>query len=182
MDPLKLIAILVPEPIRSQVLAEQQHIADTWGPKHALRTPPHLTIIPPLTVDDNTDVVIRDIAVTIAQRTSLFNLKLHGYGAFKPRVVFIQPENSDALQDLYTQWRTLLERGTPHLLRKYPDRPYHPHLTLAHRDVTPEQFHPMWDHYKGKSFDAGFDVTGVWILHNTRSGWEPETEYQFSAL
>lgn len=182
MDPLKLIAILVPEPIRSQVVAEQHHIAIEWGPKHALRTPPHLTIIPPLSVDDKTDEILRDIAITVVQRTTPFNLQLHGYGAFKPRVVFIQPGESDALQDLYRQWRVLLERSTPQLLRKYPDRPYHPHLTLAHRDVAPEQFRPMWNHYKDKSFEASFDVSGFWILNNTTSGWEPETEFQFSAL
>jgi 2'-5' RNA ligase len=85
------------------------------------------------------------------------------------------------LQDLYRQWRVLLERGTPQLLRKFPDRPYHPHLTLAHRDVTPEQFRPIWNHFKDKSFDASFEVTGFWILNNTTSGWEPETEFQFSA-
>ena len=47
---LKLIALLLSETISQQVKKEQLYISKTWGPKHALRTPPHLTIIPPIDV------------------------------------------------------------------------------------------------------------------------------------
>jgi 2'-5' RNA ligase len=175
--PLKLIAILPPKEISEIVREEQQMIAERWGPKHAMRTPPHLTIIPPLAVNANSFNTIKQIATEIAATNSSFSLQLKGYGAFKPRVVYINPIIPTELQLLYRQWRDALETEIPELLDRYPDRPYHPHLTLAHRDVYAEQFSSIWRHYQSKSFDASFDVDSFWILHHGRDGWEPEIEF-----
>jgi 2'-5' RNA ligase len=177
--PLKLIALLPPKEISDMVRAEQLLIAERWGPKHAMRTPPHLTLIPPLAVNANSFNTIKRIATEIAASAQSFPLQLKGFGAFKPRVVFIHPIITSELQSLYRQWRDALEAELPELLDRYPDRPYHPHLTLAHRDVYAEQFTSMWCHYQGQSFDASFDVNSFHILHHGREGWEPEIEFSF---
>lgn len=179
--PLKLIAILPPKAISDLVKEEQQLIAERWGPQHAMRTPPHLTIIPPLAVNPASFNTIKQIAIDIASSNQPFELQLKGYGAFRPRVIFINPIITGELQSLYRHWRDALEAALPALLDRYPDRPYHPHLTLAHRDVYADQFTSMWRHYQGKWFDAIFEVNSFWILHHGRSGWEPELEFPFSS-
>ena len=167
---LKLIAILPPTGIAEKVKQEQQFIADRWGPKHALRTPPHLTIIPPLAVNPTSFNAIKRMAAVIASGMNPFTIQLKGYGAFKPRVVYIHPVIPPAMQTLYRQWRDALEVELPQLLDRYPDLPYHPHLTLAHRDVYPDQFSSIWRHYQGRSFDAHFEVKSFWILHHGPDG------------
>ena len=179
--PLKLIAILLPKDISDAVKREQQYIADHWGPSHALRTPPHITIIPPLAVNANSFNAIKRIGVEIASQCKPFTIRLHGFGAFKPRVVYINPIIPPDMQQLHRGWRDAIEAEMPQLLDRYPDRPYHPHLTLAHRDVYPDQFQSIWRHYHDKPFDTSFEVSSCWILHHGRNGWEPEIEFAFTS-
>src|SRR5688572_22356857 len=117
--PLKLIAILPPKEISDLVRGEQQMISERWGPKHAMRTPPHLTIIPPLAVNANSFNTIKRIATAIAAANQPFSLQLKGYGAFKPRVLYINPLITAELQSLYRQWRDALEAELPELLDRY---------------------------------------------------------------
>ena len=176
---LKLIAILIPDPVAILVKAEQQYIADHFGPKHALRTPPHITLIPPLEVNNEEIKKIVSIGKEISTQIQSFKLELNGFGTFKPRVVFIKIMENKLLNDLYRLWRSQLEQHAPHLLARYPDRPYHPHLTLAHRDVTPHQFDAIWKYYEEKSFELEIEITGSWMLKHSSSGWEREMEFKF---
>ena len=176
---LKLIAILLPQPISAHVKSEQQFLADHFGPRHALRTPPHITLIPPLEVNDEDIKKIVSIGKEIATQTQCFKLELNGYGAFKPRVVFIKLIENIMLNNLYQLWRKNIEQQAPHLLERYPDRSYHPHLTLAHRDVTPQQFDNIWKWYKVKSFESVIEITGCWMLKHSSSGWAKEQEFIF---
>src|SRR5689334_16324856 len=107
---LKLIAILIPDPLAAHVKAEQKYIADHFGPKHALRTPPHITLIPPLEVSDEEIKKIISIGKEISTQMQSFTLELNGFGAFNPRVVFIKVIENKILNNLYRLWRENLEK------------------------------------------------------------------------
>ena len=176
---LKLIALLLPDAISQHVKNEQQFIAKTWGPKHALRTPPHITIIPPLSVTDDEEKSLLKIGEKIRQSTHVFTLHLDQYDTFKPRVVFIHLSDSSELNVLHDLWRKDLMKIMPHLMDRYPERPYHPHITLANRDVTPDQFKKIWAHYAEKTYTASFQINTFWILNHEHHGWVKEKEFQF---
>ena len=176
---LKLIALIIPEPLKTLVIEEQELIRDRWGPKHALRTPPHLTIIPPIEVSDEEITRLWTLAKEIANQTGPFEIEFNGYGAFKPRVVFINLQASSPLEHLYRNWRTSLERNMGHVLEKYPDRPYHPHLTLAHRDVDRVIFSEMWSYFKEKEIKANVTFDRFCILKHHAAGWSIEEEFKF---
>src|SRR5687768_18188618 len=88
---LKLIAIVLPEPLYTMIRDEQQFIAQKWGPKYALRTPPHITLIPPLSANEAESIELENISQVVAEKNSPFVLKVNGYEAFSPRVIFAQP-------------------------------------------------------------------------------------------
>ena len=176
---LKLIALIIPEPLKSLVIEEQESIRDRWGPKHALRTPPHITIIPPIEVNNDEIKLLWSLAEEIAKRRSPFEIEFDGYGAFKPRVVFIHPLLTDALEKLYTDWRQMLEKNLAHVLEKYPDRPYHPHLTLAHRNVDKDTFSEMWCYFKERELKANIPFDRFSILKHQPDGWKIEEEFKF---
>jgi 2'-5' RNA ligase len=177
---LKLIALVPPEPIFSEIRKEQIHIADTWGPKHALRTPPHLTIIPPLSLTSSEIGWLFGMAGALAGTFYPFEMRLKDYNSFKPRVVFIQPVVPKELHDLFEIWHQALMVKMPHVLDRYPERPYHPHVTLAHKDVTHPQFDKIWNYYSGKQFRTTFKVDHFCILSYHEHGWEVEKRYYFT--
>jgi 2'-5' RNA ligase len=176
---LKLIAIIPPEPLYSDIRNEQTYIAATWGPKRALRTPPHITIIPPMLLNPDEVGWLYGIAYAIAGTVAPFSIQLKNYSSFKPRVIFISPIVSPALSDLHSIWHQAIITRMPHVLAKYPDRPYHPHLTLAHKDVTHTQFDSMWKYYADKPYLASFNADRFCILTHTDDGWSVEKEYFF---
>ena len=174
---LKLIALLLPGSLSEEVKKEQLFISITWGSKHALRTPPHITIIPPLSVTDTEEKSLLTIAEKISENIQPFTLHLDGYRSFKPKVVFMHVETSPELNDLQVVWRKELLSTMPHVLDQYPERPYHPHITLAHRDVTPEQFKKIWTHYAEQKFSTSFEVKSFCILKHNQNGWGPDREF-----
>jgi 2'-5' RNA ligase len=175
--PLRLIAILPPETLSAYVRAEQQRIAETWGPRHALRTPPHITVIPPIEIGDDRIGTLEEIAAQLAPAHATFTLRLRGFGAFAPNVLYIRPVRNIELDELHRDWRRRLEETLPGVLARYPDKPYRPHLTLAHRDVAEAQFHAMWAHYGEKRLDISFKVKSFAILDHSRSGWSVRREF-----
>lgn len=176
---LKLIAIIPPEPVFSQVRKEQENIASTWGPKHALRTPPHITIIPPMLLTSGEVGWLYGIASAIAGSQAPFPLHLKDYSSFKPRVIFISPVVNTPLSNLHEIWHQAIMTRMPDVLAKYPDKPYHPHLTLAHKDVTHPQFDSLWKYFSTKSFEAHFEVDRFCILTHTDDGWVLDKDYLF---
>lgn len=176
---LKLIAIIPPQEVYAEVRALQEYIAQTWGPKHALRTPPHITIIPPVSLSSAQTGWLYGMAYAMAGTLTPFQLKLNGFDFFKPRVVYIRPVVSAPLQELHEIWQSALLSKMPHILDTYPPRPYHPHLTLAHKDVTRSQFDLMMNFFNNKTFNANFTVDRFYILSYREQGWEIEREYPF---
>ena len=176
-SPLRLIAVLPPEPLAAYVRAEQQRIADTWGPRHALRTPPHITVIPPIEIGEDLIGRLEEIAAQVARAHSAFTLRLRGFGAFAPKVLYVRPVRNEELEGLYLDWRHRLEEDLPGVLERYPDKPYRPHLTLAHRDMEEAQFNAVWAHYGEKRLDIAFKVKSFCILDHVRSGWVVRKEF-----
>lgn len=174
---LKLIAIVLPEPLFSMVREQQDFIAENWQCLHALRTPPHITIIPPIALTHTEINKVQEIAREIASKSNPFRLSVNEYGAFKPRVIFVKPDVPPGLSDLYNNWREALMKTFPHVLEKYPDRPYHPHITLAHRDVDRKRFDEIWKYYKHKKIDMSIEINQFCVLAHSKAGWEIETTY-----
>jgi 2'-5' RNA ligase len=118
----------------------------------------------------------------IARETKPFQLLFKNFGAFKPKVVYIHVEPNEQLTRLYRSWRTAIEQQFPHLLHRYPERPYHPHLTLAHRDVGPEQFSAIWKNYEKKEFTLSVEINSFWFLDHEKAGWRPVVEFKCDGL
>lgn len=176
---LKLIAIIPPPEVYAEVRSLQEYIAHHWGPRHALRTPPHITIIPPIALNSAQTGWLFGMAYAMAGTLTPFQLELNGFDFFKPRVVYIRPIVSEPLQELHEIWQSALLSKMPHILDTYPQRPYHPHLTLAHKDVTRPQFDQMMLYFKNKPFHMHFTVDRFCILTHRDHGWEMEREYYF---
>ena len=177
---LKLIAVMPPEPVFSEIIRKQQYIADSWGPRHALRTPPHITLIPPISLTSGEAGWLYGMAEALSGMFPPFKITLKDYGSFKPRVIFINLLSSPPLKDLQETWFEAVQAKMPIVLEKYPDRPFHPHLTLAHKDVTRPQFEQIWRFYETKKYDAIFPVNEFCILMHNEEGWVVERRYKLA--
>lgn len=177
---LKLLAIVLPEPAYSWIVEQQNFIATTWGPSRALRTPPHLTLIEPLALSDDQITIVDSLCSTAAATQDIFHISVSGYGAFIPRVVFMNPILPPELLLFQAEMRNKIRELMPEVLKKYQDRAFHPHITLAHRDVHPDQFKLMWKHYEHLHLNLEFRVEKFHALGHRTDGWVIEKEYIFN--
>ncbi len=177
---LKLLAIVLPEPVFSLVVEQQNYIASTWGPRRALQTPPHLTLIEPLALSDDQITILENLCTKLTAIQTPFHIRVSGYSAFMPRVIFMNPILPPELLLLQTEMRNKIRELMPDVLKKYQDRTFDPHITLAHRDVNPDQFNLMWKHYQHLHLDLEFQVNTFHVLGHRTDGWAIEKEYIFN--
>jgi 2'-5' RNA ligase len=105
--------------------------------------------------------------------TKEFEIKLNGFGAFdnpKNPVIFVRPEASGNLNKLQ---RNLIAKLSDLLPKEiaHTDTDFHPHITVAYRDLTSENFEKAWPEYELKPFSASFKVTTFHLLEHDGTKW-----------
>lgn len=165
------IAIVAPAQINTQVLQWKYYMRDHYGCTVALRSPAHITLIPPFWMNEQLEPgLITDVDSFSLQHHS-FPITLKNFDAFKPRVIFVGIEENKSLQQL----KSSLEQ---HLLslHKYPikkeSRPYHPHLTIANRDLRKKDFYPAFDHFSKIDYAETFPASDIAVLKHDGMEWQ----------
>lgn len=155
------VAIAIPEPWASQL----QDYREAIGDPTAEGVPTHITLIPPLEVEDGVAEIEAHLAQVADQHTG-FRVHLRGTGTFRPvsPVVFI------GLAEGISQCEQLADdvRGGP--LDLDLDFPYHPHVTIAHH-LGDEELDRAFDDLAG--FECSFDVLDFHLyVHEGERGWQ----------
>lgn len=176
---LYFVAVIPPEPLREQVTKIKLEFAEKYQSRHGLKSPPHITIIPPFTAPVQNENEIIDLLESYIQDQESFEIKVKGYGAFKPRVIFLDIEDKSAL--------VAIEKGLADQFNAFTwyerriSKLFNPHLTLAHRDLSPQMFRKAWNKYKLESYKASFTVNRLYLLKHNGKFWDIHNEILFDA-
>ncbi|GAA4811553.1 2'-5' RNA ligase family protein [Nocardioides caeni] len=155
------VAIAVPEPWASELYDYRQAIGDPT----AEGVPSHVTLIPPIEVDDDLGVLEEHLASAAAQIPA-FDVHLRGTATFRPvsPVVFI------GLVEGISQCEQLAEAVRQGPLAIDLDFPYHPHVTVAHH-LDDAALDRAFDDLAG--FDCRFRVSEFHLyVHHPEEGWK----------
>jgi 2'-5' RNA ligase len=165
------LAVVAPAHINAQALKWKHYMREHYGCVVALRTPAHLTLIPPFWMDMSLEKELMADADAFAAQHHSLDITLKNFDAFKPRVIFVGIEKNDALQEL----KSSLE---DHLLAldKYPikkeSRPFHPHLTIANRDLLKKDFAPAFAHLSKIEYEEKFTANGISLMRHNGTEWD----------
>lgn len=175
---LFFIAILPPDDVAAQVRGVQQEIADHFGPHRAMRIPVHITVEPPFRRADTDGDLMHNLLKDFFIQQSAFLLELKNFGAFRHDVIFIDVAPNLALLELQQQLRAFM-RETAGLIKEPPLHDgYKPHLTVANRDVTPQQHRAIWHEFQNRKFFARFPVREICLLQHDGKIWH--VRYRFA--
>lgn len=178
---LYLIALLPPEPVTNQINNVKQAFSEKYLCYKALRTLPHLTLIPPIQADASFETQLFSIGQWVAQQQT-FTISLRNFNFFKnPQhpVVFIDVKKNEQLNKLYAGLRKQLKQ---HLPVAADTPPFHPHFTVGYRDIPPQKFPEIMKDYAMQRFHADFDIKAVYLLkHNTRE-WKVFHEFPMGIM
>lgn len=169
---LYFIAVIPEEPVRTQVQELKEGAAELWGSKAALKSPPHITLHMPFQWRDDREEKLIEVMQSFDYSTDRFEIELHKFDFFEPRVVYVGVKESPELRQLQKQLSTYVRRELKVLNADYKDRGFHPHMTIAFRDLKKSLFPKVMSHYQSQTFDCKFNYSGFTLLKHDGKCWQ----------
>jgi 2'-5' RNA ligase len=164
------IAVVPPEKIREKIELIKRELYAEHGLKGALRSPGHITLHRPFEWKENKEGFLIEKLEQFKFEKS-FSIELKNYNCFEPRVIFIDVTKNDVLTNLH-QRLTIYAKTRLKLFNEAEDmRGFHPHITIAFRDLKKQKFYELWNTFKTGSFSENFDFKGISLL-KLGSKWE----------
>ena len=164
------IAIVPPEPLLSEIQNIKQSISDNYQSKGALRSPGHITLHMPFSFDESKEDKLIDCLNEFQFKTT-FPISLTNYDCFEPRVIFINVQQQSVLFDLQKQLVSHVKRHLNIFNQSDDMRGFHPHITIAFRDLKKATFYKAWEEYKSKSFSETFTCHSFSLLKHQKEEW-----------
>jgi len=175
---LYFIAIVTPHDINQQVQEWKHYMQERFHCKVALKSPAHITLIPPFTMAETAQPEIQVLLEPYAASQQRFSIQLKNFAAFKPRVIYAHVLPNPELNALQTSLEaTLLQNGRFHI--KKEDRPFQPHITIANRDLQKEDFPLAWQHFQQISYEGSFTADAISLLKHNEHRWEITASFPF---
>ena len=99
----------------------------------------------------------------------VFDLELKNFSAFAPKVIYVDVISNSTLEALKNHLEDALLKE--HYPVKKEERKFHPHVTIANRDLKKEDFPKAWDYFKGIRFSKQFPVQAISLLKHNGQRW-----------
>lgn len=164
-------AILSPDDINTQALKWKQYFKDKFDCSAALRSPAHITLIPPFWMMPESEPDLINAISEFSQTAVSFEIQLKDFSAFKPKVIFVDIPENEYLRQLHDSFNEFIIAKEKFPVKK-DGRPFHPHITLATRDLFKKAFFEAWEKFDAMKFEATCRVTGISLLKHNKKNWE----------
>lgn len=164
------VALVLPGGLDEKILPLKKWMAENYNARVGLKSPAHITIVPPFWMEEEKQqALISDIEMISAGMT-IFQISTNNFSSFAPRTLFIAVEANDNLTGLKKTADNFFRNTTYKM--KTDARPFHPHITIATRDVRRKDFWEAWEHFKDKKFTEEFTATGLSLLRHNGRTWD----------
>ena len=139
--------------------------------KVGLKSPAHITMVPPFWMEvEKEEVLFKDVH-DLCCNNHPFVLNTINFSAFKPRTIFIDLKMGQKLIELKTKTDNFFRNNLKYQI-KIDDRPFHPHITIATRDLHKKTFHEAWPLFENKKFLEEWTVEGLSVLRHNKKNWD----------
>jgi 2'-5' RNA ligase len=168
---------LVP-PLEIQAYAEQviRELHDRYQ-TYTAKAPPHVTLQAPFEWSLQQESNLTECLSAFAAQQAIVPVSLSGFGAFAPRVLYINVLQTPELLGLQSALRLELETALEIVDSKSRQRSFAPHLTVASRNVTRQSFQQAWAELQSRSVELAFVARCLTLLLHDGQRWQVHTEF-----
>ena len=172
------IAIVLPSHLNEKVWKYKQMMLEKYNCKVGLKSPAHITLVPPFWMEDEKEQqLIADID-SLSQHLYPFSISTNNFSAFKPRTIFIAVSENDQLKEVKKSTDEIFKSNSLYNI-KIDSRPFHPHITIATRDLVKKSFYEIWPWFEEKKFLEEWTAEGISILKHNKKNWDVMYTSQF---
>lgn len=150
--------------------------------KAALNSPPHLTLHMPFKLKPKKEGELINELQKISANHSSFELILDGFGHFNEKVIYLSASKPNALHSLYAAIAKQMKLQFQVFNSDYKNRGYHPHITVAFRNLNKENFLKSWDIYAQKEYRRNFLAESLTLLKHNGKTWDVFKEFKMGAI
>ncbi|MHA7130357.1 2'-5' RNA ligase family protein [Algoriphagus namhaensis] len=171
------LAILPPEQLLTRAQDLKEQIKAEFGVKYALKSPAHVTVKMPFSFSEAKETVLLETLASFTQGAKPFKLTVKGVSRFGRRVIFWDVKAGAELVDFQAGLRTFCKRKL-NLLDELADRNYHPHMTIAFKDLKERNFDEVYAKVAAQKPNEEFWVEDIWLLKRKEGRWFPHSPIQ----
>ncbi|MBP7847227.1 MAG: 2'-5' RNA ligase family protein [Burkholderiales bacterium] len=168
MRELYYIALLPDDKLSQLCLEHKQQAQNLFQAQAALRSPAHITLIPPFNADERELNQITLIIAHLATQQHELELQLKGWQHFGVRTIYLGFEAYLALSSLKRQCHQQISRITK--LRQEAE--FIPHISIINRDLAEIDFNSAWEYFSSQSYPVLTKCTQLALLKHTPFGWQ----------
>jgi 2'-5' RNA ligase len=170
------ITLLCPPEIDEPIAEHKNMMRETFGCEVAAKHPAHVTLIAPFFLSDGKYRELIEKLETFESIVSEIQVDVDGYGQFHERVIFADVQVTDNLNAMQEQLENYLRNdGFPFI--KEAKKPFHPHITIATRDLKDTDFAAAWANFEGKSFTGSFTTNTFHLMKLIDDRWTHDQQY-----
>lgn len=173
---LYYIALLPSEELQNTITKIKEELAEKYNTRHALKSPPHITLQIPFRMPQENEDELQKLLQNLAEKQDQFSLHLKGIGNFGQNSIFIQVRPTEKLNLLHSELQKEIQ--TFHKPNKQ-EKNFHPHITLATRDLDRKLFPQAWNNFKNCDFEATFNVNSISLLKHNGKSWDVAENFSF---
>ncbi len=166
------LAIIPPDPTFDEVAKLKHYFREIYHSKAALNSPPHITLHMPFRWRIEKEKELTSAITGFTRQHNPFKICLDNFSSFEPRVIFINVINTVDLSKFQLELKRFCRRELNLLNSDYKDQAFHPHVTLAFRDLKKAAYHLAWEEFKNKEFKAEFMADKLTLLKHNGRHWE----------
>ncbi len=173
------VALLPPQHIQDCANEIKQYFADRYASSGAQKSPPHITLQPPFEwADSNVSLLEQSLKKFASGRKSV-PVTLNNFAAFIPRVIYIDVVQTPELMDLQGDLMAYVESDLGIVDQVAQTRSFTPHMTVAFRDLTKQNFNIAWREFVARQLHFEFKCDRLTLLLHDGKRWNVKSEFYF---
>jgi 2'-5' RNA ligase len=175
------IALIPPSPIFEEGVQLKTYFKEKYNSKASLNSPPHITLHMPFRWKEKKEEELISKLNQFIKRFHPLKVCLDNFGAFEPRVIFINVITDEILNHLQKGIQRFCRKELNLFNANYKELPFHPHLTLAFRDLKKPLFKQAWEEFSQKEFKAEFIADKIALLKHNGKIWQVFREFNLDS-
>ncbi|WP_158531187.1 2'-5' RNA ligase family protein [Algoriphagus chordae] len=167
----KYFLAIVPEGVfQERVTNLKLEIKDRYQAKYALKSPAHITVKMPFIFNEAKEDKLLEKLRSFVAGYQPMEIAIKGVKTFGERVIYLGVKADQNLFDFQNELKTYCKREL-NLVDELSDRNYHPHMTIAFKDLKKSQFQNILRLAVETEIAAELQVSHIVLLKRVNGTW-----------
>lgn len=168
------IALVPPKNIREEVLDFQRLAEKKFDSKVTLRSPVHITLVPPFNANpEELKQIIKKVTSNLKNHRPIATA-IKGFYHFSNRTIMLEVNKNKSLDVLFTD----IMLATSEITYNHSYSKFIPHITIANRDLSPEIFDKAYEYFSHIPYSRNFISEEVAIYVFEEGKWSETKTFQ----